>query len=594
VDAAAPEIDPLVHARRWRTLVVLCLSLMIVMVGNVSVNVALPAMARDLDASASSLQWVVDAYALVFAGLLFMAGTIGDRFGRKGALQGGLVLFLVGAALATAADSVALVIAARATMGVAAAFVMPSTLSILANVFPPDERARAISIWAGIAAGGGAIGPIASGLVLEHFWWGSVFLVNVPLVVLALVGGARLVPTSRDPENQPLDVPGALLSIAGVGTLVYAIIEAPLHGWTSSRTIVPAAVAVVALALFAGREHTARHPMLDLRLFRDRRFGVASGSMALTYFAMFGTFFLISQYLQLVRGHSPLASGTILLPIPLVMLLLAPQAPRLVARFGAARVVPAGLVLVATGLVVFSQATADGSLAVVFLSIVPMAAGVALTGSPLTALMMAAVPLGRAGMGSAMNDTSRELGGALGVAVLGSLVTTRFTSSLAPALAGLPADAREAAGTGLPAALGVARELPGGAGETLAAAARAAFVDGFALATLVGAALVVATAVVASRLLPQTAPAISPSAAAAPGPAPAVVPAAAGQPAETPAIASATAQAPAIAAAAPATAQAAATTPTTAATPTQAGGGSRRPPAVDPDGGLDPLPSEAA
>jgi EmrB/QacA subfamily drug resistance transporter len=535
-----------VYARRWRTLGVLCLSLMIVMVGNVSVNVALPAMARDLDASAGALQWVVDAYALVFAGLLFTAGTLGDRFGRKGALQGGLVLFLVGAALATVADGVEVVIAARGVMGVAAAFVMPSTLSILANVFPERERGRAISIWAGIAAGGAAIGPVASGLLVERFWWGSVFLVNVPLILLALIGGLRLVPTSRDPEHQPLDWHGALLSVAGVGTLVYAIIEGPAHGWTSPRTLATFAVAAAALGLFGVRERTARHPMLDLRLFRDRRFGVASGGMALTYFAMFGAFFLVSQYLQLVRGHSPLEAGAILLPIPVVMLTLAPQAPRLVERFGVARVAPFGLGLIALGLAVLGQAGPDSPLGLVFAALVPMAAGVSLTGTPLTTLMMSAVPLGRAGVGSAMNDTSRELGGALGVAVLGSLAATRYASAVAPALDGaaLPADRYDAAAAGLPGALDVAGRLGGAPGQALADAARSAFADGFGLAALVGAALVLATAAATALLLPRPAvrPAVagshpSPGAApaglggvagagpGAPGPAPAAAPA---------------------------------------------------------------------
>src|SRR5918996_555127 len=394
--AGAP--DP----RRWKTLGVLCLSLTIVMVANMSLNVAIPAMARDLDASTSSLQWIVDAYALVFAGLLFTAGTIGDRFGRKGALQGGLVLFLVGAAVATLAQTAAMVIAARVTMGVAAAFVMPSTLSILTNVFPAHERGRAIGIWAGVAAGGASIGAPTSGFLLEHFWWGSVFLVNVPLIVLALVAGSRLVPTSKDPSGRPLDVPGAL---------------PPLFAW---------------------REQAARQPMLDLALFRDRRFTVASGGIALAYFAMFGTFFLVAQYVQLVLGYSALEAGLTVLPVSFVMLALAPQVPRFVARFGAGRVVPVGLVLIASGLGILSQLDTESSVWVVILAFVPLAAGIASTGNPLPTRVMSSVPTDRAGVGSAMNDTSRELGGALGVAALGSLVATQFTGSLGPAAAGLP------------------------------------------------------------------------------------------------------------------------------------------------------------
>ncbi|HEX2576142.1 MAG TPA: MFS transporter, partial [Aquihabitans sp.] len=365
------EIAPAIYQRRWSILVVLCLSLLIVIIGNTSLNVALPTLARELDASTSSLQWMVDSYALVFAGLLFTAGTIGDRFGRKGALQAGLGLFLVGAAVASVADSAATIIAARAVMGVAAAFVMPSTLSILTNVFPAHERPKAIAIWAGIAGGGAAIGPIASGYLLEHFWWGSVFLVNLPFILVALVAGAFLVPSSKDPEEQPLDFPGALLSIVGLGSLVYGIIEGPHEGWTSATTLGTFALAAVALGAFAVRELTARYPMLDLHLFKDRRFSVASAGMSVTFFAMFGTFFLVAQYFQLVLGYSPLESGLFQLPMAFVMMSIAPNVPRAVARFGAARVVPFGLGLVALGLAAFSQVQTDSSLWAVYPAILP-------------------------------------------------------------------------------------------------------------------------------------------------------------------------------------------------------------------------------
>jgi len=495
-------IDPDVYARRWRTLGVLCLSLTIVMVANMSLNLALPAIARDLDASTTALQWMVDSYALVFAGLLFTAGTLGDRFGRKGALQAGLGLFLVGAAIAATAETAGMVIAGRGVMGVAAAFVMPSTLSIITSVFPPAERGRAIATWAGVAAGTAALGPTGSGLLLEHFWWGSVFLVNVPLVVAALAAGVRLVPTSRDPDGHPLDGPGALLSIVGVGALVYAIIEAPVHGWADPVTLTAFAGAAVVLGLFAWRETTARDPMLDLRLFRDRRFSVASAGIALTFFAMFGTFFLSAQFLQLVLGLSALEAGLLQLPMSAVMLLVAPQVPRVSARYGVARVVPLGLGFVALGLVVLSQLGASSHPLTVWLAIIPMAVGVAATSAPLTTVLMSAVPAGRAGVGSAMNDTSRELGGALGVAVLGSVLTTRYGSALAPAVADLPEQARAAATSGLAGALRVAGDM-GAGGEGLADTARRAFLDGFGLAALAAGGLAIVTAVAAARLLPR-------------------------------------------------------------------------------------------
>jgi EmrB/QacA subfamily drug resistance transporter len=448
---------------------------------------------------------MVDAYALVFAGLLFTAGTLGDRFGRKGALQGGLVLFVTAGVLAAFAETAGQVIAARGVMGVAAAFVMPSTLSILTSIFPPEERGRAISLWAGIAAGAAALGPVITGFLLEHFWWGSVFLVNVPVIIVALVAGKLLVPTSRDPEQPPLDVPGALLSIVGLGALVYGIIEGPLHGWTSRDSLAIFGVALVALGLFVVRERTARHPMLDLRLFRDRRFSVASGGMTLIFFAMFGTFFLVSQYFQLVLGYSALESGLFQLPMAFVMMGLSPQVPKLVDRFTVARVVPVGLLSVAIGLLLFSQVGTDTTIWWVYGPILCLAAGMALTMTPLTTLIMSAVPLGKAGVGSAMNDTTRELGGALGVAILGSVVTSNYASSLAPALEDLPAADQAIANSGLVGAFNVGERL-GADGLAVIEAAKQAFVDGLSVAAVVGAVAVAVAAAASWRLLPRPAP----------------------------------------------------------------------------------------
>jgi EmrB/QacA subfamily drug resistance transporter len=397
------------------------------------------------------------------------------------------------------------VIAARGIMGVAAALVMPSTLSILANVFPAHERGRAIAIWAGVAAGGAALGPSLTGLLLEHFWWGSVFLLNVPLVLIALVAGMRVVPTSKSPQGGRFDLAGALLSMLAIGTLVYAIIEAPAHGWASTRTLLTFGAALVLLILFGLREHTARVPMLDLGLFRDRRFSVASGGIALAFFAMFGTFFVVTQYLQLVLGHSALAVGVALLPVSITLAAVSPQAPKLVARYGNARVAASGLLVVAAGLTVMSTLGAGSAIWMVDLALVPMAAGMAITLTPLTTLIMAAVPASNAGIGSAMNDTTRELGGALGVAVLGSLVNTRYTSELGRFLVDLPAGSATTAESGLAGALAVASGLPGAAGRTLADAARSAYLDGMSLAVLVAAGMILLSAVAAYALLPTAA-----------------------------------------------------------------------------------------
>lgn len=495
------HVDPVVHARRWKTLGVLCLSLMIVMVGNSSLNLALPELARDLGASNSALQWIVDVYALVFAGLLFPAGAIGDRIGRKRVLQAGLFVFLLAAVLGALASSSSALIAARAVMGVAAAFIMPSTLSILTNVFPPEERGRAIGLWAGIAAGGGAFGPVGAGLLLTHFGWGSVFLMNVPVVVAAIVLGRALVPESRDHEDRPIDVPGVALSLAGVSSLVYAIIQAPEHGWTSGRTAVTFGVAVVALVLFVARERSAAHPMLDLALFRDRRFSVGSIGIALAFFAMFGTWFLVAQHVQLALGWSPLGAGLLLSPFALIMMALAPRAPSLVARFGSSNVAASGLSLIAVGMFAFTTLDVDDPAVVLWVALFPMAVGMSITGTPLTTLIMSSVPGNRAGVGSAMNDTNRELGGALGVAVLGSIVTSRFASAVEPAVGGLTDDARDVAITGLPGALSVAERIGGPAGDALAVASKVAFIDAMHVAGVVAAVVVLAAAAATKALL---------------------------------------------------------------------------------------------
>src|SRR5437870_8680301 len=361
------------HSKRWWTLVVLCLSLVIVVVGNTVLNVALPTLVRELHASNSALQWVVDAYGLVFAGLLLTAGAIGDRFGRKGALTAGLLIFGGASTAAAFCSSSGQLTAFRAIMGIGAALIMPSTLSILTNVFPPHERARAIAIWAGLAGAGAAIGPIASGFLLEHFWWGSVFLVNLPVVALALIGGRFLIPSSKDPRQPPLDPVGALLSIAGLAALLYGIIEAPNHGWSSGTTLTFLGTGIAILAVFGAWELRSSHPMLDLRFFRNPQFSSACATINMVFFAMFGTFFLLTQYLQLVLGYSALEAGTRTLPMALTMMISAPMSARLVERFGSRKVVSSGLLIVAVGLLLLSQSRADTHYWHLALSLVVMA-----------------------------------------------------------------------------------------------------------------------------------------------------------------------------------------------------------------------------
>jgi EmrB/QacA subfamily drug resistance transporter len=500
-----PHIDSRLYARRWWTLAVLCLSLLIVFVGNSSLNVTIPTLSRVLGASTAQLQWVIAAYSLVFAGLLFSTGALGDRYGRKGALQFGLVVYLVACILATASTAMWQLIACRAIMGVGAAFIMPSTLSILVNVFPAEERTKAIAIWASVTGAAGAIGPVASGWLLGHFWYGSVFLVNVPILLTALIAGRFLVPKSRDPEEAKLDPLGALLSIAGICALVYGLIEAPETGWLSPTALVSFAIAAVVLVAFVFWELHVDEPMLDMRYFRNPAFSTGTGGMILIFLSMFGVMFLITQYFQLILGYSPLSAALRLLPMAPIMILVSPLTPRLSARFGANRVVAAGMTSVALGLLMFRFLTPHTPYWYVLISIVPLVSGIALSMSPMTASIMSAVPARRAGAGSAMNDATRELGAALGIALMGSLAASRYASSLASVTRGLPAAVKQKAGVSLADALSAASSLGGPAGRILEAGAEHAFIDGIRLAVTVGAILAVAAAIVVFRNLPHQA-----------------------------------------------------------------------------------------
>ena len=491
------------YARRWWMLAVLCLSLLIVFVGNSSLNVTIPTLSRELHASESQLQWVVAAYSLVFAGLLFSTGAIGDRFGRKGVLQLGLVVFLVAAVLASASGEMWQLIACRALMGAAAALIMPSTLSILVNVFPAHERAKAIAIWAGTTGAAGAIGPVASGWLLGYYWFGSVFLVNVPFILLALVGGWFLVPKSRDPEQGRLDPVGAGLSIVGIVALVYGLIQAPTEGWASGRTLTAFAIAAVVLSVFVLWELRAEEPMLDIRYFRNPAFSTGTGGMILVFMALFGVMFLITQYFQLVLEYSPLSTALRLLPMAPIMIIVAPLTPRITARFGANRAVAFGMGLVAGGLLLFRGVGLHTSYLYILVCLVPLVVGIAMTMSPMTAAIMSAVPSRRAGAGSAMNDATRELGAALGVAVLGSIAASQYSAKVQPLVATLPASIRSTATSSIAGAIQTANDLHGAAGRALTFGAQHAFVDGVHFAVTVGAVLAAIASVVVYRYLPR-------------------------------------------------------------------------------------------
>ena len=415
-----------IYNRRWIVLGVLCISLVLVVVAVSSLNVALPTIQETLGASGTQLQWILDGYALVFAGCLLLAGAVGDRWGRKGALQCGLVLFGLAAVIATLAKSAAVLIAARSLMGVGAAFIMPATLSIVINCFPFAERPKAIAVWSGFAGVGGALGPISSGLLLKWFWWGSVFFVNLPLVVLLLVLSAFLVPSSRDPEERPLDVLGAALSVVSLVSLVYAVIEGPGKGWSHPAVLGGFALAVLGGFAFVRYELAREHPMLDPRLFRLRGFSSGAASVTLVFFSMFGMFFLLTQYLQFVKLYSPLQAGVRVLPSACALLLVAPQGPKIVGRLGVRRTVRIGFSLQAVGLGILAFATYSTPYPLIALALVITATGTAMVMPCSSQHIVGALPLSKAGVGSAVNDVTREVGGALGIAVAGSIVASLY------------------------------------------------------------------------------------------------------------------------------------------------------------------------
>jgi EmrB/QacA subfamily drug resistance transporter len=487
--------------RRWWTLIVLCVSLLVIGLDNTILNVALPTLVRDLDASTSELQWIVDAYTLVFAGFLLTGGSLGDRYGRKKALSAGLVVFAVASAAGAFAGSALVLSLCRAAMGVGGALIMPATLSILTNVFTePKERSRAIGIWAGISGMGLAVGPILGGFLLEHFWWGSVFLVNVPVAVVALALGRPLIPDSRDPNAKQLDLIGSATSMVGLSLVLWSIIEVPAKGWADPHVLVPLVAGLVALAGFAAWELHTDEPMLDLQFFRNPRFTVASLSITMAFFAMTGTMFLLTQLLQFVLGYDALSAGYRIAPFALTMMVVAPLSPRLTERFGSKRMVAAGLSTAALGLLVLSRVTVTSGYGLVLAGLVLMSLGIATGMVPATDSIMGSLPREKAGVGSAVNDTTRQVGGALGVAVLGSLLASGYRSHLVTG--GLTGSALTEAKGSVGGALQVARRL---GDEALAASGRASYVHGMRLSLVVGAVFILGGALLSLLYLPARA-----------------------------------------------------------------------------------------
>jgi EmrB/QacA subfamily drug resistance transporter len=498
------------HPERWRILGVLVLALLVTSIDHTIINVALPRLVGDLGASAAQLQWIVAAYTVVFAGLLLTAGSLGDRFGRRHALAAGLAAFLAGSVLSATAASTTVLIAGRSVMGLGGALIMPTTLSILVNCFgDPRERAKAIAVWTAASGAGIALGPIVGGLLMRSFSWGAVFWINVPLLAVALAGTVHLVPDSRDPQATKLDPVGALLSIVAISSVVYAIIAGPERGWTSTVTMATFAVAAVAGAVFVWWEMRRDEPMLDLRLFADRGFSAGSIGLALLFFAMAGTVFLQAQYLQFILGYTPLVAGMALVPAALGMMLGSGAGAHLAAQLGGRAAVVTGTAFAAGGVAV-QAALIHGTSYVptgVGLLLFGLGAGIAMPAA--TELIMATLPPARAGVGSAVNDTVRELGGALGVAVIGSVAASAYASNVQGELArfpGLTGGMRAAVTDNVGAAIEASHQL-GGGGTQIAAIARDAFVGSMSGSLWVAVALAACATVVAAVFLPRQAPA---------------------------------------------------------------------------------------
>jgi EmrB/QacA subfamily drug resistance transporter len=492
--------------RRWWVLLVLCLSVLLVSVDNTIVNVALPTIGRELSAGTSDLQWVVDGYTLAFAALLLIGGALGDRFGRLRLLQIGLVLFAVTSGFAATADTTAELVAGRAAMGVSAAAVYPATLALLVATFTDRrERATAIGVWSAVSGLSVAIGPVTGGLLLEHFAWGSVFLVNLPLAAIALVAGRALLVESRAARRPRFDPVGAVTSVAGIGLLVWTTIEAPGRGWGSAATLAGYAGAALALAGFVVWEVRRREPLLDVRLFTDPRVSAGSGAIALAFFSLFGFIFLITQYFQAVRGYGALTAGLATLPFAVVIGGTSPLAIVLMRAVGTKLVVAGGLATMAAGFATAAGTGLDSAYwGRVVLAMVLMAAGLGLVTSPATEAVMGALRTDEAGTGSAVNDTVREVGGTLGVAVVGSVMSTVYAPAVADALTGAGVDraAAVAAGDSVLAGLAVAGQLPGELAGSATVAVQQAFLDGVAAGSWVCAAASLGGAVAVLAFLP--------------------------------------------------------------------------------------------
>ncbi|MET9506039.1 MFS transporter [Streptomyces sp. NPDC006622] len=433
VSSSLPQDRAQGHPQRWPILGVICLAQLTVLLDNTVLNVAIPSLTREMDAGTADIQWMINAYSLVQSGLLLTAGSAADRYGRKRMLAAGLALFGIGSLTAALAQSTGQLIAARAGMGVGGALLMTTTLAVAMQIFPPEEQPKAIGVWAAVNSLGFATGPLVGGFLLDHFWWGSIFLINLPVAALGLVAVVALVPESKDPQGDRPDLLGALFSTIGMGSLVFVIISGPSHGWTSGRALASAAVAVAALGLFGYWENHLAHPMLDLRFFRDRRFTGAVAGTVLVAFGMGGALFLLTQHLQFVLGYGPLEAGLRTAPLALTVVALnfTGVSAKWLARLGGPVSILLGMTAMSAGLVSIAT-TASGGYAGTLAGLLLIGTGTALAGPAMAHAVMSAIPPARAGVGAGINGTLAEFGTGLGVAVLGAVLSSRFTADSLP------------------------------------------------------------------------------------------------------------------------------------------------------------------
>ncbi|MGA5217508.1 MFS transporter [Streptomyces cinereoruber] len=482
-----PSAAPGGHPQRWLILGVICLAQLTVLLDNTVLGVAIPSLTSELHASTADIQWMINAYSLVQSGLLLTAGNAADRYGRKKLLAAGLALFGLGSLAAGLADSTVQLIAARAGMGVGGALLMTTTLAVVMQIFDDSERVKAIALWATVSSLGFAAGPLIGGAILNHFWWGMIFLINIPVALVGLVAVVKLVPESKNPQGERPDLVGALLSTVGMTAVVYAIITGPEHGWTSTEVLVPAFVGVAVLAAFARWELHVPYPMLDMHFFRDQKFVGAVAGAILVMFGMGGSLFLLTQHLQFVLGYEPLEAGLRMAPLALtvVALNLTGVGPRIVMKLGTAPTVAVGMTLVAAGLasIALIGGGTESSYWGMLLGLVLMGVGLAVSNPAMANAIMSAIPPEKAGVGAGINGTLAEFGNGLGVAVLGAVLNARFAALVT------------VTATSLPAALAAAGS------DAERARVSDAFASGLQTSQLVGAVAVLAGGLLAAVLL---------------------------------------------------------------------------------------------